>query len=139
MKLVGHKASKLTKPNFFGKFMSSQNGPKLGFFRILWKFCHYFILETIWNVGFYNFLFSCSNLIWENSGSQVIGQNALVQSDCIIFLSSISLEGVTWYLGFFAWRKSLEKPNNWDYYLWVCLGRLSHIEIRLDLLGIWPG
>ena len=67
---------------------------------------------------------------------QVSGQNALLQSDCRIIWSSISLEAMHWYLWYFIRRYS---PKNvackGTTFAWVCLGMSSHAQICLDIPG----
>ena len=59
-------------------------------------------------------VFLCQSHIWENSGSQVVGQNTLVQSDWRILWSSISLEVIHQFLRFFSWIYLLRKATMWD-------------------------
>ena len=86
----------------------------------------------------FSLLFAISNLKWKKLQSptflckphirekfwfSVIGENDLVQSDCRIIWSSISLEGIHQYLSFFAWRCSPRKDNMWGYFLWMGVSR----------------
>ena len=47
-----------------------------------------FMLITVWLDKYH---------IWENSGASDVGQNALGQSDCRIFKSTISLSRTMWW------------------------------------------
>ena len=62
-------------------------------------------------------------IIWQNSNSQVIGENALVQSGYRILWSSISLEENNQYLRIFSWRKSPRKSSMLNYHFWFDMAR----------------
>ena len=68
-----------------------QKWAKIGFFKFIEKFSHYFFLDFV-SFVFVSFILMHKSHIWEKSDSWDIGQNALGQSDCRSFKSTISLE-----------------------------------------------
>ena len=52
---------------------------------------------------------------WQNSGSRVIGQNAVSQSNCRIFLNVISQEKSERWSLFLACRETLKSSTSWYY------------------------
>ena len=68
-------------------------------------------------------IFLCKPHIREKIWFSAIGENDLVQSDCRIIWSSISLEGIHQYLSFFAWRCSPRKDNMSGYFIWMGVSR----------------
>ena len=59
-------------------------------------------------------VFLCKPHIWKNSESQVVDQNARVQSDWMIVLSSISVEIMDRFLWLFVGRYLPKKSSIWD-------------------------
>ena len=70
-----------------------ENGPKIGFFRFIGKFSHYFFLSLVCKGISYYLLYSCTNpILGKIQVPEVWGQNPLGQSDCWIFELTISPE-----------------------------------------------
>lgn len=81
--------------------------------------------------------FLCKPHIWKNSVVQVGDQNALVQSDWRIFLTSISVEIMHQFLWLFAWRYSRKKSSiNTNTFDCVWPGMPSHAQTCADVIGI---
>ena len=119
-----------------------------GFVKRFWKIFSLFLIGSNgkWNI-FWVSIFLCKPHIWENYGSQVMVQNALLQSNCKVLRSSMYLEGINLYLRFLHryihWRKvATETITLW----WVWSSLPSHAQTCLDLLEclwlvceVWPG
>ena len=57
----------------------------------------------------------------------------VVQSDCSILWSTVSLDKSNWYLRFFAWRYASRKGSIWEFHLW--LGVAFCISFSMILLN----
>ena len=110
-KLGIHSNSKLTETDFLGKIWFSQNlgkrgqmCPKMWFFMFLSKSCPlmyiYFCLKSS-NIMFLTILRKPH--VWEKSGSWVMAQKGIDQSDRSIFQIWISQERLDRLNWFFAW------------------------------------
>ena len=123
------KAEKIHRSAFSKKVLFcpkiSKKGPRWtqndGFLTFHKKFSLLFAVSNLKWKKFPTFL--CKPHIREKFWFSVIGENDLVQSDCRIIWSSISLEGIHQYLSFFAWRCSPRKDNMWGYFLWMGVSR----------------
>ena len=73
-------------------------------------------------------VFLCKPHIWENSASQMISENALVQSDYKILWSLEEMHGL---FRFFAWRYSLKKGSIWDFNFSLGVFRLAQSRQNL--------
>ena len=83
------------RARFPGKKLLSQkncgNGPKKNFSEFEKKFSHSFSMNLFHTENLYYLLGSCTNTIFgKNLVPEGIGQNALSQSDCWIFKTTIS-------------------------------------------------
>ena len=56
----------------------------------------------------------------------------LVQTDCWILWSTISVERISWYLGWFSWRYSLREGSMWVHHLWLVEARLASSPIKIQ-------
>ena len=121
----------MTKVSFDAKFLFAlnvaKNGPKkeviLSFHKMLWLVFPRSNLK--WKT--LQSLFSCANLI---SDSQAIDQNALVEPDCGILWSSIYLEEMPNFLGFFVWRYPLGKVAcETATFGWACSDVLTNLQV----------
>ena len=92
----------------------------LSFLEFYIKFCHNLKWKTL---QFRVFL--CISHNWENSGLQMIGPNALVQSDCRILWSAISVIR-------HQWKVAYETTN----FGFACPDMLSHTQTYLELAGV---
>ena len=131
------------EPDFWRK----KNCPKYGEIglkwagnRIFWiirKFSHLFSLNLVYNESLLLAIFLHKFHIWEKSSAWDMGQNAVGQSDCRIFKSTISLEqklgvsqevinGINWFLVcWYKFRKAKSFFNN-----------LGVVVIKNGLLGL---
>ena len=99
----------------------TQNGVKVTRRNLIWK-------------AFQCIVFLCKTHIWKSFNSQVLGQNAYVQSDCRIFWLWLSVEEIyqsSWFFyGDISQRKVACETTTFG---WVCPGMPNQAKTCLDL------
>ena len=107
---VFHRGSEVTDQIFWENLFFSlkrYNRPKIG---QKWIFYSYIRNNLKWKILWFS-VFLCKPHIWKDYGSQVTSQNVLVKLDCKILWSSISLEGINWYLKLFCMEITTERQK----------------------------
>ena len=101
--------------------------PKIGEIDQKW-FCfefkenvgHWFLLNSFYNENLYYLQCSCTNAILRKILFLRYRPNAVNQSDCLIFKSTISPEQIDEIASFFACRYKFTKIKLWKFFSWAC-------------------